>query len=512
MTTIAPSTSLVAIAGAGPAGLSLAALLECYHQPYVIIEPKRSIDHLSKATGLHRNTLRLFGRIGLADEIAREAIELNANRMYVDGNLVKTVTFEQGLSSNDKNLSIDQFSLENILLSRLSTPSILFGKKLVNFYQESESVLIDVEDCETSEIEQIRAKYLVGADGAKSLVRRILGSSFDGITTEETAFTFDAISSPPLPENEMAMFTTGEERLVVVPLPKGKYKFSGRIKEMSLVKDRSTESSPEIWQMLSSIVDRRSRLQIDPDTISGLSFYHTASRIASVFRDQRVFLIGDAAHLFFPAGGYGLNVAVEDGFALGWRIALTEAGVAPTSVFNLYEQQRRLNAIAIQADATQKKVSSENPRSEIGDEKEVQVYGDISFPFQPVISERLEAIFPSSLSQTIQKGDLSLFDWIHKHSGFSLIINTHSSSTLTLFQKRCELLNTKSPIPFSLVHICLGACSFPEDSTFCFSIRNVESIRFFEKYPESVISIRPDNFASVTAVHALIDYIDPLLT
>lgn len=212
-----PSSScpLVAIAGAGPAGLSLAYLLNIYHQSFVIIDPKMERDHASKATGLHRNTLRLFGKVGLADEIARQAIELNANKIYVDGSLVKTIAFEQGCQVNDKNLSIDQCSLETILFSHLPPASILLGRKIIAFHQDEAGVVTEVQNCLTHQIERIKTKYLVGADGAGSFVRKSLGYSFDGVTTPEVAFTFDAIPRTPAACNEMAIFTMGEERLVV---------------------------------------------------------------------------------------------------------------------------------------------------------------------------------------------------------------------------------------------------------------------------------------------------------
>jgi len=234
---MAPPTSLqrlVLIAGAGPAGLTLAHLLQAYRQPFVIIDPKTSGDHLSKATGLHRNTLRLFGKAGLASEVAQKAIELNGNRVYVNGALVKTTTFRQGREVNDKNLSINQFSLEEILLSRLPSSSVLFGKKVVAFDQNKEDVTVEVQDCSTGEMEKIRARYLIGADGAKSAIRKSMGSSFEGVTTTETAFTFDAVPCSPVNPNEMAMFLTESERLTVVPLPKGKCKFSGPITGIAL--------------------------------------------------------------------------------------------------------------------------------------------------------------------------------------------------------------------------------------------------------------------------------------
>lgn len=262
---------------------------------------------------------------------------------------------------------------------------------------------------------------------------------------------------------------------------------------------------------LVSIVEHRSKILINPDSITGLSFYHTASRIATAFKDRRIFLIGDAAHLFFPAGGYGMNVALEDSFTLGWRLACTEAGVSPSSVFDSFASERRANALEIQADATQKKAALERSALKPEDEKEEQIYGHPS-SFADVISERVEKIIPITLSQNIRQGELSLFDYINSHHGFSLIAYTSSLTVLTQLKTKCAVLNGRSPIPFSLVHVCLGNCLFPKETASCFTTKDSRSVEFFQRHPESVMSIRPDNFVSIIHVQAASGHIDPFIT
>ena len=502
------SNVLTVIAGAGPAGLTLGCLLEFYHQPFVIIDSCDERDRLSKATGLHRNSLRLFEKIGLANIIAQLAIELNANNVIANGKLQSRTLFEQGEKNYDRNLCLDQSSLEDVLRSRITAEHILYGRKLIQFRQNPDCILIQIQNTKTLEIEELKAKFLIGADGAASFVRKTLGFTFEGETTPLTSFTFDASSSYSS-KNEMSMYGIGDERLVIVPLPGEKCKFSGKILEINLLEDRSIEATAEIQETIRKIVHDRSGIELKGDP-TGLSFYKTASRIASAFRGDNIFLVGDAAHIFFPAGGYGLNVAVEDAFHLAWRIALFFSGLFPYAAFDSFARERRANAIAIRNDAMQKKATLDEPLSHQGTEKEEQVYNQSLVFSNEIVSERLETIIPQTLGERIKRKTQALFDWIHQNKGFSLIAYTTSESVFTLLKDKCVCLNGKSPIPFSLVHVCLSQCSLPSESASCFIMEQEDET--FRKYSECVISIRPDNFGSVTSLQRVAQSIDPFVT
>lgn len=139
------------------------------------------------------------------------------------------------------------------------------------------------------------------------------------------------------------------------------------------------------------------------------------------------------------------------------------------------------------------------------------MYGKTTRVFQQIVSERLETVFLLTISKNVQRGLISIFDRIHSHPGFFLIAFTSSSTALAHIRMMSENLSRSSPIPFSMVHVCLESCSFPEENTSCFTPTDEQSKKFFQKYPESIISIRPDNFASITEIQSSSGQIDPLI-
>lgn len=333
----------VLIVGAGPAGLILAYLLQLAQIDYLLIEKRKDPSKLSKATGIHRNTMRLLNHFGLAEDILQASILLERMERFDNFKLLQTIIFEQGSASYDKNISINQFDFEQILRAKLAQPIL------------SEYEFLDIQECgkngvsakirHTSDKEiGIKSQYLIGADGANSRVRETLGVTYDGEQTTEQAFTFDAKVVSELTPNTCFVHETGSKRLVAVPLPgEGHYKFSGKL----------YDDSPDMGNM-PNIVFERTRFEVDPSTIGGFSLYHTQSKLAASFGNERIILIGDAAHTFFPAGGYGLNMAIEDAFCLSWRINFSLINLMSELILD-YCTERREEALKFQTDARDKK-------------------------------------------------------------------------------------------------------------------------------------------------------------
>ncbi|MEK7339250.1 MAG: FAD-dependent monooxygenase [Verrucomicrobiota bacterium] len=456
---------LALIVGGGPAGLVMANLLQLYQNKFCLIEQRTSPSDLSKATGVHKSTLKLLDKLNLIDKITERSIELNGNNLYVERKLTQKIVFEQGRDLNDKNISIDQSILEEILQNNLtsSNKDIRWGKKLVSFEQSEDSITATVQDVVTGVMDLISARFLVAADGTKSTVRKEMGILFEGVTTSEISFTFDAKVITPFYTNEMAMFTKGLDRLVVVPLPEDLYKISGRVSDSWVQLHRSKP-----YQELTAIVLERSDIKIDPQTIRGVSFYHTASRIATCMKDRRVFLIGDAAHVFFPAGGYGLNVAIEDGFSLAWRLNLVQKKIFNSVILDDFSRERLENAQKIQADSNQKKADSEKLTSSTKKPvKEMQIYNQAASDSSFV---RVDAFF--SINRLKESSRL-----VQKNSGFSLLVNTTSEENLTALHQFSRQMQADSGLTFRVIQLINEETSLIPDETLCL--------------------IRPDNFAKI---------------
>ncbi|CAF0922436.1 unnamed protein product [Didymodactylos carnosus] len=397
----------VLVVGAGPAGLCMANLLKTYNQHFHVIDAKTDFDNRSKATGVHRNTLKLFDKLDFIEAITQESIELNANSIYSEGQLLKKTVFPQGATNNDKNICIRQQSLERILADNVSIDR---GKRLIAFQQNDTHVTATVEETSTKKRQEFQAQYLIACDGATSMVRKELGISFDGETTIGWSFCFDAkaTSHSEMNHSEMTMHMNNGYRLVVVPIPINgdSYRFYGNITKQwhddHINQDGTPKNPSKAHEHLASFVLERSPIVIDSNSITGLSFYHTASRIASKMRDKRVFLIGDAAHIFFPAGGYGLNTAIEDAFALAWRLAMTKTSLFKDALLQTFNEERLKNAQQIKDDSTQKKkdaASLQGQPSASETENETQIYKK---------SARLENILPIDICESIKSNTRSL--------------------------------------------------------------------------------------------------------
>lgn len=338
----------VVIVGAGAAGLTMAFLCEKYGIEYVLLEKRKEPSRLSKATGIHRNTMRLFYAFGLSEEIIAVSILLSQLFFIKDSEHVRTIKIEQGELTHDKNISINQFDLEGILRKCLRN-AILIEHEVVSVSQNEDGASCLVKYGEKNI--EYSCKHLVAADGASSVIRSAVGIDFPGEITPEISFTFDATieAKKDIEQNTMYMFTKDEERLAVVPLPgENQYKFAGKLPE-----DSPAELTTDF---LYDITYKRSTIQIKSDTITGVSTYQTQCHLADMFSKGSIVLIGDAAHTFFPAGGYGLNAAIEDAFCLAWRLKADQP--ITYTLVSEYCLFRRKEVSEIQDDAKVKKEQS----------------------------------------------------------------------------------------------------------------------------------------------------------
>lgn len=339
----------VLIVGGGPAGLTLARSCEENKVDYMLVEKNQSASTYSKATGLHANSMKILNEFGLSDEVIDSGVRLDKNIIIYNHKIIKEIIFPHGNTPYELNFSISQEKLENIISHSLDQSCLFYNHRFQGWNEDGGTICCKVRDGKLNMTKLIKAKIMVAADGGKSTIRRKLKLNFEGETNPALSFSFDAKILTSLQPHCMFTISNQHGRIVVVPLGNGIYKISGQLTSDSMKLDAET---------LVKIVYERSSLIVEDSSINGLTTYHTHSRRAPQFKiGSNIFLIGDAAHVFYPSGGYGLNMAIRDAYILG-GILKEYFRNHDNALLDSFANERMLEAIQIQEDAVKKRAIS----------------------------------------------------------------------------------------------------------------------------------------------------------
>ena len=314
----------VVIAGGGPTGLMLAGELVLAGVNVAIVERRASQNLVGlRAGGLHIRTLEVLDHRGIAD------------RFVSQGQVIRSAPFARmALNISDLPtrhnyfLALWQMHIERILadwVGELAVP-IYRGCEVTGFAQDDTGVHVQLSDGRL-----LRAKYLVGCDGGRSMIRKTAGIEFPG---------WDATTSWLIAEVE----TTEEPAWGIRRSEKG-------ISAIAKLEDgkcaRMVLNEPRVGQGAEpTLHDVREALIAVYGTDYGLrsanyiSRFTDAARQAASYRDRRVLLAGDAAHVHPPMGGQGLNLGVQDAVNLGWKLAQVVHGTSPESLLDTYHKER----------------------------------------------------------------------------------------------------------------------------------------------------------------------------
>ena len=324
----------VLIVGAGPTGLMLAGELALAGIDVAIIERRPNQDlHGSRAGGLQSRTIEVLDQRGIAERFLAEG-----QVAQVAGFGMIRLDISDFPTRHPYGLGLWQKHIERILagwVTELGVP-IRYATELADFRQDDAGV-----DVELAGGGRVRAQYLVGCDGGRSLVRKLAGIEFPG---------WDATTSSLLAEVEM----TEEPPLGVRRTPSGTHALGKTEYE---VQDGAVVYQPggTVGIMLTeetigsgepTIDDLRARLIEVYGTDYGLhnptwiTRFTDVTRQAAAYRAGRVLLAGDAAHVHSPVGGQGLNTGVQDAVNLGWKLAAAVRGHAPESLLDTYHAER----------------------------------------------------------------------------------------------------------------------------------------------------------------------------
>ena len=314
----------VIVVGGGPTGLMLAGELALGGADVAIIEQRVNQDvEGSRASGLHPRSIELLDQRGLAERFVSQGQKHHV--MLFAGTVLDA---SDRPTRHNYTLALWQAKIELGLadwVSELSVP-VYRGCVLKDFVQRETHVDITLEDGRT-----MRAGYLVGCDGGRSLVRKLANIDFPGWEPAISYLIFEAdmAEEPPLGIRH------GERGIYAVGRLDDGERFRGVVTEQNLERgDRPTED-----QLRQALVAAYGS-DFGVDNITWLSRFTDAARQAESYRSGRVLLAGDSAHVHSPVGGQGLNMGLQDAANLGWKLAQVSKGISPDRLLDTYHAER----------------------------------------------------------------------------------------------------------------------------------------------------------------------------
>jgi 2-polyprenyl-6-methoxyphenol hydroxylase-like FAD-dependent oxidoreductase len=320
----AMSEHAVVIAGGGPTGMMLAGELTLAGVDVAIVERRASAElEGSRAGGLHARTIEVLDQRGIAGRFIAEG-----KAMQAGGFAHIPLDISDFPTRHNYTLALWQKHFERILagwIEELAIP-VYRGREVTGFTQDDTGV-----DVALSDAQSLRAQYLIGCDGGRSVVRKAAGIEFPG---------WDPTISHLIAEVELA----GEPEWGMRYDSAGLHGLS-RLGGGSLVRVLVTE--PHVGSTAEpTLRDLSEALIAVYGTDYGvhgpvwISRFTDAARQAATYRERRVLLAGDAAHVHYPAGGQGLNTGVQDAVNLGWKLAQVVKGTSPECLLNTYHAER----------------------------------------------------------------------------------------------------------------------------------------------------------------------------
>lgn len=336
----------VLIVGAGPTGLALACQLFRYGVDFVIFDCKEKITDLSKAIAVQARTLEIYEQIGLATRAVEQGAIARAANIVADGKTRASIHLSdvgKDLSPFPFALLLEQSKNERLLYNYLQShgKEVHWQSSLETISQGDENVTATIKNA-SGETETIRAKYLVGCDGAKSLVRHQLNFEFEGDTIDALFYVADVEMEFSGKHDEIYV-SFGEDSFVALfPLKEANYwRMVGNLPETE--GERRDESAVDYEETEARVRDLL-KMPLDIKRVKWFSVYRVHSRRVDKFSDGRVFLAGDAAHIHTPAGGQGMNTGIGDAYNLAWKLAFVLRGAADESLLDTYNTERLENA------------------------------------------------------------------------------------------------------------------------------------------------------------------------
>jgi 2-polyprenyl-6-methoxyphenol hydroxylase-like FAD-dependent oxidoreductase len=321
----------VIVAGGGPTGMMLAAELRLHGVRVLVLEKEAEPTKQVRALGLHVRSIEVMDQRGLLERFLANGTKFTLGGYFA---AIDKPWPERLDTAHSYILGIQQPITERLLTERVVElgAEIRRGHALVGLSQDDDGVTAELADGT-----RLRSRYLVGCDGGRSTVRKLLGVGFPGEPARNEALLGEMeVTTPP---EELAAVVAEirktEKWFGLGPSQPGLYRVV--VPAEAVAEDRSV---PPTLEEFKRQLRAYSGTDFGVHSPRWLSRFGDATRLAERYRVGRVLLAGDAAHVHPPLGGQGLNLGIQDAFNLGWKLAAEVAGWAPEGLLDSYHTER----------------------------------------------------------------------------------------------------------------------------------------------------------------------------
>ncbi|WP_051174948.1 bifunctional 3-(3-hydroxy-phenyl)propionate/3-hydroxycinnamic acid hydroxylase [Nocardia exalbida] len=328
----------VVIAGGGPVGLTAANLLATAGVEVILVERNATTSDEAKAISMDAESLRVLDGLGLGDRLnavmvpgtgvrfhnrhGKRVFQARGRKPYIYGYAVKS--------------QFSQPELERLLLDQLQLherAQLRFDTELIGYRNVADGVDIDIRRVGTDTVETLRADYLLGCDGGRSTVRKLAGIPMTGRSFSDVWLVVDTIGDQH--DDRCSMhFGVPDRPYVIVPGGNGRCRY-----EFLLRPGEGTARERPPFELIERLL--APHRAITADQVERSVNYTFSGLVADRWRDRRVFLLGDAAHMMPPFAGQGLNSGIRDAANLCWKLSLVAHGRAAATLLDSYEAERK---------------------------------------------------------------------------------------------------------------------------------------------------------------------------
>ncbi|MCQ8239707.1 FAD-dependent monooxygenase [Rhizosaccharibacter radicis] len=354
----------VLIVGAGPTGLTAALELSRLSVPVRLVDKRAAPATTSRAIGVQARTLELFDQRGLAEELLSLGNPARFGSVYGGGKRLVHLDFAHVDSRYPFILFVSQADTERVLREACARTGVApeWRTELVGIQQDAMThggpAVSAVLRRPDGALEQVAASWLIGAEGAHSLIRATLDLPFDGHTRHERYALGDLLIEGALPDTDFHIFSSPHGFLGLFPMGGPHF----RLIASTLSETPAAGDAPTLDD-LQGFYDQRSHIPARFHDLTWSSWFTINSRMVSRLRIGRMFLGGDAAHIHSPAGAQGMNTGIQDMINLCWKLAAVMRDGAPAALLDSYEADRLpvMRHVLSRTDGLTTTIGTENP-------------------------------------------------------------------------------------------------------------------------------------------------------